>query len=201
MTTTARPNAFLWNRISQGYARLVRESPPYASWQAWRRGGPSRDLTLALYQTPPPPSDPSPARRSSMSEEPDSTTGKDDGEVEVVEVVLEVGETAAAATGAASRGASRGNSTAIRRSATIFDDDQSMNLDSPDVRAARQLPDLSQGANQAAASTAEPGHRRLLFALDVPNGVEVTDLLCKFSRVEEVDDEHRKSMLTATYRS
>ena len=29
----------------------------------------------------------------------------------------------------------------------------------------------------------------------MPNGVEVTDLLCKFSRVEEVDDEHRKSFL------
>ena len=92
-----------------------------------------------------------------MSEEPDSTAEKDD-DVEVVEVVLEVGETAAA-----SWGASRGNSVAIRRSATIFDrdndmDDQAMNLDSPDVRAARQLPDQSQGANQAAAHSAGPGH-------------------------------------------
>ena len=65
-----------------------------------------------------------------MSEEPDSTAEKDD-DVEVVEVVLEVGETAAA-----SWGASRGNSVAIRRSATIFDrdndmDDQAMNLHSP----------------------------------------------------------------------
>lgn len=197
MSTSTRLNAFLWNRVSQGYARLVQDGPPYASWQEWRRGGPSRDLTAALYRTPPPPSVPSPAGRSGMSEEPDSTAEEDDDEVEVVEVG---GETAAAA--AASRSASRENSDSIRCSATIFDydndvdcgDGQAVNLDNSDVRAALRLPDLSQGANQAAASTdgtAEPSHRRILFALDVPNGVAVTDLLCKVSRVEDVDDEHQ----------
>ena len=41
MSSTARLNAFLWNCVGQGYARLVREDPPFVSWQAWCRGGPS----------------------------------------------------------------------------------------------------------------------------------------------------------------
>lgn len=198
MNTSTRLNAFLWNRVSQGYARLVQDGPPYASWRAWRRGGPSRDLSAALYRTPPPPSVPSTTGRSGVSEVPDSTT-EEDG-VEVVETVEEGGETDAAAA-EASRSASRGNSDAIRCSATIFDydnetdcgDGQAVNLDSPSVRAL-QLPSPSRGASPAAGSTtgtAEPGHRRILFALDVPNGVAVTDLLCQVSRVEDVGDEHQ----------
>jgi hypothetical protein len=203
MNTSTRLNAFLWNRVTQGYARLVQDGPPYASWQAWRRGGPSRDLSAALYRTPPPPSVPSRAGPSRTSEVPDSAAEEED-EVEMEE---EGGETDAAAA-EAGRSASRGNSDAIRCSATIFDcdnnidcgDSQAVNLDSPSVRAL-QLPNLSRGASPAAASTdgtAEPGHRRILFALDVPNGVAVTDLLCQVSRVEDVGDEHRKSIAPRT---
>lgn len=34
----ARINAFLWNRVSQGYSRVVTDDPPREGWRAWRRG-------------------------------------------------------------------------------------------------------------------------------------------------------------------
>lgn len=51
----ARFNAFLWNRISQGYDRVVKDAPPHESWRAWRRGS-SRDTKPALYRSTPTPS-------------------------------------------------------------------------------------------------------------------------------------------------
>ena len=185
MTTSTRLNAFLWNRISQGYARLVQDGPPHASWHAWRRGGPSRDLSPALYRTPPPPS---PGQRSCLSEEeaPDSAAS---GQEEVVGgVEVEGGNTAAAA----SDGAARRNAAAIRCSATICEVDN--NVDCGDVQAgnfdgsvewAPPLPmsDLSQGA------------RRILFTVEVPNNMAVTELLCTVSGVDNVSNEHRKSKM------
>jgi hypothetical protein len=58
MTTSTRINAFLWNRVSQGYSRVVKDEPPFESWRAWRAG--HRDHKLVLYLTPT--SSPSPAR-------------------------------------------------------------------------------------------------------------------------------------------
>ncbi len=58
MTTSTRINAFLWNRVSQGYSRVVKDEPPFESWRAWRAG--HRDHKLVLYFTPTP--SPSPVR-------------------------------------------------------------------------------------------------------------------------------------------
>lgn len=44
-------NGFLWNKVSQGYARVVKDEPPQEAWRAWRRAA-SRDLKPALYRTP-----------------------------------------------------------------------------------------------------------------------------------------------------
>jgi hypothetical protein len=38
MVAGARINAFLWNRVSQGYSRVVTDDPPQEGWRAWRRG-------------------------------------------------------------------------------------------------------------------------------------------------------------------
>ena len=51
MTTTTRLNAFLWNRVSQGYSRVVKDEPPFESWRAWRAGH-HRDHNTAPYLTP-----------------------------------------------------------------------------------------------------------------------------------------------------
>ena len=50
MTTSTRINAFLWNRVSQGYSRVVKDKPPFESWRAWRAG--HRDYEPVLYLTP-----------------------------------------------------------------------------------------------------------------------------------------------------
>ena len=199
MTASTRLNAFLWNRVSQGYARLVQDGPPHASWQAWRRGGPSRDLSPALYRTPPPPSPHE--RRSCLSEEeeaPDSAASGKEKEVEEEEeeaaAEVEGGETA---TAASDDDASRGNTTPIRCSATICVDN---NVDCGDVQAANfdgslewapppPMSDLSQGA------------RRILFSLKVPNNMAVTELLCTVTDVDDVSSDHRKSKMSTAYRS
>jgi hypothetical protein len=50
MTTSTRINAFLWNRVSQGYTRVVKDKPPFESWRAWRAG--HRNHKPVLYLTP-----------------------------------------------------------------------------------------------------------------------------------------------------
>ena len=50
MTTSTRINAFLWNRVSQGYSRVVKDKPAFESWRAWRAG--HRDYEPVLYLTP-----------------------------------------------------------------------------------------------------------------------------------------------------
>ncbi|KAF8480022.1 hypothetical protein DFH94DRAFT_681832 [Russula ochroleuca] len=50
MTTSTRINAFLWNRISQGYSRVVQDEPPMDGWRAWRAG--HRDREPKLYRDP-----------------------------------------------------------------------------------------------------------------------------------------------------
>jgi hypothetical protein len=51
MATSTRINGFLWNRVSQGYSRVVTDEPPFESWRAWRAGY-SRDQKPALHLTP-----------------------------------------------------------------------------------------------------------------------------------------------------
>ncbi len=50
MTTSTRINAFLWNRVSQGYSQVVKDRPPVESWRAWRAG--HRDHEPVPYHTP-----------------------------------------------------------------------------------------------------------------------------------------------------
>jgi len=106
--------------------------------------------------------------------------------VEEEAVEVEGGETAAAA--ASDVGAARGNTAPIRCSATICDVDN--NVDCGDVQAANfdgslewapplPMSDLSQGA------------RRILFTLEVPNNMAVTELLCTVSGVDDVSNDHQ----------
>ena len=212
MTTSTRLNAFLWNRVSQGYSRVVQEAPPFASWQAWRRGGTSQDLSTSLYRTPPPPSLALGRRarnRSRSSEERDSTTEQEQQE----QVGPGRGETVTA------REKEKARNNPIRcGSATNFDGDND-NMDCGGVLAATATfdgshewaltfptPDLSRGASQATASagalcTGDPSdnYTRLLFALDVPKGMAVTDVQWTISRVEDVSSEHGKSKIAPLY--
>jgi len=50
MTTSTCINAFLWNRVSQGYSRVVKDEPPFERWRAWRAG--YRDNKPVPYLTP-----------------------------------------------------------------------------------------------------------------------------------------------------
>lgn len=66
MAAGARINTFLWNRVSQGYSRVVTDDPPQEGWRAWRRcaadhllfgGGDddsdaAREQKTALFRTP-----------------------------------------------------------------------------------------------------------------------------------------------------
>jgi hypothetical protein len=164
MTASTRINAFLWNRVSQGYSRVVHDDPPFASWQAWNRDGPSRDLSASLYRTPPP-SDPIPApgRRSSSSSSSNSSHLSDSAaaeqEQEQEDSDDEDGETAAAP--------KKEKAAAISCGPTTFDGDNN-NRDCGGVLAATfdgsqewaltfPTSDLSRGAGQAAASTGSTG--------------------------------------------
>ncbi|KAI9463995.1 hypothetical protein BJY52DRAFT_880589 [Lactarius psammicola] len=192
MTTSTRFNAFLWNRISQGYSRLVRDDPPLARWQAWRRGGTSRDLSVSLFRTPPPSARFPAPERTFLSEEPDGTAEQE----EVHEQEHGSREMAAAAT---TTNCATQESTAAQNScgATLHDGDNSVNctgvlaaaFDGSQVLA---LPfptsGLLRGTSPAAASTGgtgDPSRRRITLLLDVPQDMALTDLLCTLSRVED----------------
>lgn len=50
MSTSTRINAFLWNRMSQGYSRVVKDAPPFEGWRRWHAG--HRDHEPVAYRTP-----------------------------------------------------------------------------------------------------------------------------------------------------
>ena len=50
MSTSTRINAFLWNRMSQGYSRVVKDAAPFEGWRRWRAG--QRDHEPVAYRTP-----------------------------------------------------------------------------------------------------------------------------------------------------
>ena len=231
MRACTRLNAFLWNRISQGYSRVVQVDPPCASWQEWRRGGTSRSLSASPHRTPPPPSTaaapfPMPTRRRrsssssrsnrstiSLSDGPDgSSAAEQEGEEGVV------GTAAAAARGKGKAAADDNDPRRRRCSAATFvavgdnNNNNNNNMDCGAVLAAifddgsqeraltLPMSDLSRGASQAAASTSgtgDPslGRTRMLFALDVPKGMAVTDVLWTVSREEDVSSGHSESKI------
>jgi hypothetical protein len=199
MSSTTRHNAFLWNRVSQGYTRVVQDGPPHSRWQAWCRGGPSRDLSAVLYRTPSPTTS---RQRSSLSEEPEEEPDpptEQEGEVEEgeVEVVEESRLSAAAVASTSSHDAARGSAAAsIRCNATVCDVDNYVDCGggqaaNGSMEWALPLPmsDLSRGA------------RRIVFTLEVPNDMAVTDLLCTVSSAEDVSNAHRKSKMVTACRS
>jgi len=50
ISTSTRINAFLWNRVSQGFSREVKDEPPFEGWHRWRAG--HRDHVLMAFRTP-----------------------------------------------------------------------------------------------------------------------------------------------------
>lgn len=203
MMASTRLNAFLWNRVSQGYGRLVQDAPPFARWQAWRRGGTSRDLTASLYCTPPPSAPfPAPGPSGSLPEEPDNAA-----EQEQQDQKQEDEETAAAVTcnsvaAAQDMAATAQNTTC---SATIYRDD---NIDvlaatfDGSLEGAPPFPmsDLLRGASLATASTGGTGdlsRRRISFTLEVPQDMVLTDLLCTVSPAE-VSSNNRSKLKTVS---
>src|SRR6266702_291085 len=198
MTTSIRLNAFLWNRISQGYSRLVRDDPPLARWQAWRRGGTSRDRTASLFRTPPP-SAPFPAPESKcLSEEPDSAAEQEheDGETAAAATTNSAAQEKAAAQNLCSATLSDGDNDKDCGSvlAAAFDGSQVWALPFP-------TSDLSRGASQAAASTGgtgDPSLRRISLILEVPQDTTLTDILCTLSRVEDDVSNNRSELKVAS---
>jgi len=63
LTTGTGMNAFLWNRISQGFSPVVEDAPPQESWRAWCRGHRDHKLRAVPYQTTPS----SPSESSSLA--------------------------------------------------------------------------------------------------------------------------------------
>lgn len=204
MTASTRLNGFLWNRISQGYGCLVRDKPPLASWQAWRRGGTSRDLSASLYRTPPPQPSPSPSSSPAspgrghcpISEERDGRVAvkKEQGQdyvgccPEADEASTTVQANAAAAL-LCSATICDGNN--VDYVAATFDGSHEWALPFPTV-------DLSRGASQAAANTGGTGdlsrRRRISLTLDLPNHIAVADLLCTVTRAEDVGNNHKMTL-------
>jgi hypothetical protein len=52
MKTSTRINGFLWNRVSQGYSRVVQDESPFEGWSAWRAGHRDREPEPLPYRTP-----------------------------------------------------------------------------------------------------------------------------------------------------
>ena len=73
---SAHINGFLWNSISQGYARVLKDETPQEAWRTWRRLSTSRDSKPALYPTPT--CSPSPVRDLSPTPSVGSASAHDD---------------------------------------------------------------------------------------------------------------------------
>ncbi|KAI9438235.1 hypothetical protein H4582DRAFT_2057691 [Lactarius indigo] len=171
MTASTRLNAFLWNRISQGYSRLFRTPPPSAPFPV-----PEREV---------------------MSEEPDSTAEEEQQEQHGETVAAVTTSNIAAQENVTAVQ----NSCSATLYDVDNDMDCggaiAATFDGPQVSA---LP-LSQGAGLAAASTGGTlSHRRVSYSLtlDVPQGMAVTDFLCTLSHVGNDVGNNRRSVLTSS---
>ncbi|KAI0246104.1 hypothetical protein BJV78DRAFT_196610 [Lactifluus subvellereus] len=208
MASNMRLNAFVWNRISQGYSRVVKDDPPQEQWQAWRRG--HRESKPSPYRTPPPPHSPSPSlspvrelSNEIIDEERGCPGNVDDSEALVV----------AAATSSSSR---LGDAAApLMRCATINDDADDMcyedALSSTAVAGPLHLQEWSipflmpeqsgEAVKVASASGTEClRSRQVSFRLDAPENMRLTVVRCTFSRVEDVGDDF-KTKLEVAYAS
>ncbi|KAH9968100.1 hypothetical protein BC827DRAFT_470818 [Russula dissimulans] len=100
LTTGVGMNAFLWNRVSQGFSPIMEDAPPQESWGAWSWGHRDHKLSEVPYRTVPIPI-PALVSESSSSPAPRELRG----------------ELGAAAAAAAAAGPERRQTRAYRRHA------------------------------------------------------------------------------------
>lgn len=202
MASNMRLNAFIWNRISQGYSQVVKDDPPQEQWQAWRRG--HRELEPSAYRTPPL----TPIRELSTcpQEEVPSEILDDDEERGYPRNDVDYSaETLVAAAAAVATSSKLGNAAApIVRCATINDDADDMCYDDalsstvavgPLHLQEWSLPFLmpeqsGEAVKVASTSGTECLRSRLVsFRFDAPEDMQLTVVRCTFSRMEDVDDD------------
>ncbi len=197
MTASTRINAFLWNRVSQGYSRVVRDSLSFIRWQAWRRGSTSRDLTASLYRTPSP-SPPSAAPEQhcvDLFERPDSAAEEKQAQEETVLVAAVKSTVAQEKTPSV---ACAQNS--VIRSATISNGGDSLGCSGVSSTTFAAPPNNQEWTvqfpksdplprtSQATASTGSAGPlsrgQHILNTEDVPENMVLGDILCTFFPTE-----------------
>jgi len=78
LTTGTGMNAFLWNRVGQGFSSAVEDAPPQESWRAWSRGHRDHKVRVVPYRTTPTSSksSSSPAPRKLRGEHGPATPGQ-----------------------------------------------------------------------------------------------------------------------------
>jgi hypothetical protein len=199
MTTSTRINAFLWNRVSQGYSLVVEVKPPFEGWRAWRMG--HRDHIAVLYRTPAsspvcePPSELGEAAAAAVAEK------KHGRDVEVRRVVV--------APAAAS--SSSGHATARRGGVRVGVNEEEENTGYEDVLTATLTgpshsqewvlpsPTPSPGASQGTSSSSPEYFRPWDLRFMAPENMELAVVQCTFSRIKAVRD--YKTTLNVFYAS
>jgi hypothetical protein len=200
-----RLNAFVWNRISQGYSRVVKDAPPHSQWQSWRRG--HRDLKPLRYQTP--------SSSSSSSSSPIPELSKTPSEI-IEErcrrnIDDSVAEALVAAAAAATTTSALGNAAAPPMRYAVANDDDD-NICYEDVLSAdlagplhfrewaspflEQSREASQVASTSDTTYLRP--RQVSFTLNAPEDMKLTVVRCTFSRVEDVNDDFSTHVASLT---
>jgi hypothetical protein len=216
MTCSTRLDAFVWNRISQGYSRVVKDDPPHEQWQAWRRG--DRDLKVLTYRTPTtsPAAVPVPELSngtSEMIEEGREEQGCRRDLDHTAAALVVVSSTAAAvvvapATTTTTTTSALGDVTAppVRggEEENVLRYENALSADIAEPLHFRTcLPEwpreMSQVASTSASDTAtatttslQTRQLSLNFNVNAPEDMKLTVIRCTFSRLEEVDDDFSK---------
>lgn len=202
-------NGFLWNRVSQGYARVVKDEPPQEAWRAWRRAA-SRDLKPVLYRTPvrdlpsvgsghsagPEPIQTTRSRLQPQSQSP--PRGPLNAEEVVGPSVTVTSAKAAAgnASGSAAAGCCAPGINGNGEGDEDDDDDASMDHDE-DVLTVALTPEHSNTQEWAlpfptSMQSSEAGPllpREITLKFNAPENLKLALIRCTFSRVEDVGED------------
>ncbi|KAH9988106.1 hypothetical protein BJV74DRAFT_470072 [Russula compacta] len=228
MAASTRINAFLWNCVSQGYSRVVKDEPPYESWRAWRRG--HRDRKPVLYPTPA--SSPvgsglaSAAAAAGQTQnayphhdvEAEAAAAPSAAEEEEEEEAEAKAETTATSTAmAAVRVSASGNAArcGVVEMSGEADEGGDVNIGHEDVLTtvltgpshsqewALPFPTEHSPEASQATSTSSPGRlrpRKISFKINAPENMELTVIQCTFAHVEDVNEDIQTT-LKVTYAS
>jgi hypothetical protein len=196
MSTSTRINAFLWNRMSQGYSRVVKDAPPFEGWRRWRAG--QRDHEPVAYRTPA-----SSPVRELPGEPGDVAATAGERTQDGCEVRRAATRTRPAVAAAATASSSSGNDARCGVPGVNNNEDNTMvvlttTLAGPSSSQEWDLPlpfptsELSSPVASQATSTGSQGRVcpwPIDFKLNAPlEDMRLTTIQCTFDRIEDVKD-------------